>query len=129
MTSATPIKPTDSELEILRVIWQSGPSSVRHVNDELNQIRKVGYTTTLKLMQIMHEKGLLERQEQGRMHIYRPAIREEETQNLLLDTFLETAFSGSAMQLAMQALGKHKTTPEELEVLKSLIRKIEKDQK
>ena len=128
MATVLHIKPTNSELEILRVIWQLGSSSVRQVNDELNRKKKVGYTTTLKLMQIMHEKGLLERVEKGRMHIYRPSIKEEETQKLLLDKFLETAFGGSAMQLVMQALGKHKTTPEELEVLKTLIRKIEDEQ-
>ena len=123
------MKPTDSELEILRIIWEHGPSSVRFVNDELNGARKVGYTTTLKLMQIMIEKGLLVREEKGRMHIYNAAIREEDTKKLLLDRFVETAFGGSAMQLVMQALGKHRSTPEELEELKKLIRKIEDEQK
>lgn len=128
MSVSSPLKPTDSEIEILRIIWDNGPSSVRYINDALNRKKKVGYTTTLKLMQIMLEKGLLEREEKGRLHIYRPSFREEETKKLLLDRFVETAFGGSAMQLVMQALGKHKTSPEELKELKELIRKIEKEQ-
>jgi predicted transcriptional regulator len=128
MTPVPSLKPTDSELEILRIIWQLGPSSVRQVNDVLNEKRKVGYTTTLKLMQIMHEKGLLGREEKGRMHVYMAAIKENETQALLLDRFVESAFGGSAMNLVMQALGKHHTTPEELEKLKDLIKKLEKEQ-
>ncbi len=122
------LRPTDSELEILRIIWEDGPCSVRQVNEKLNLKRKVGYTTTLKLMQIMHEKKLLNRKEKGRMHIYSAAIREEDTQKLLLERFVESAFGGSAMQLVMQALGKHRATPEELEKLKELIRKIEEEQ-
>ena len=128
MSTNSPLKPTDSEIEILRIIWSKGPSSVRTVNEELNLKKKAGYTTTLKLMQIMIEKGLLDREEQGRLHIYRAAIKEEDTKKLLLDRFVETAFGGSAMQLVMQALGKHKTSPEELKELKELIRKMEKEQ-
>jgi len=127
MTSLPAIKPTDSELEILRVIWQQGPSSVRQVNDVLSMKKKVGYTTTLKLMQIMNTKGILDREEKGRMHIYSATFKEKETQKLLLDRFIDTAFGGSAMQLVMQALGKQETTPEEMEELKKLIKKIEKD--
>jgi predicted transcriptional regulator len=121
------IKPTDAELEILQVIWINGPSTVRIINEVLNQKKQVGYTTTLKLMQIMTEKGLLQRTEKGRKHIYNAAIKEEETKSLLLDKFVQTAFGGSAMKLVMQALGNHKTTPDELEELKELISKIEKD--
>ena len=87
----------------------------------------VGYTTTLKLMQIMTEKGLLKRSEEGRKHIYNVVLKEKETKNLLLDKFVKTAFGGSAMDLVMQALGNHQTTPDELEELKALIDKIEKD--
>jgi len=129
MTSIPVIKPTDSELEILRVIWQLGPSSVRQVNDVLSMKKQVGYTTTLKLMQIMNTKGMLVREEKGRMHIYSAAFKEKDTKNLLLDRFVDAAFGGSAMQLVMQALGKQETTPEELEELKKLIEKIEKDRK
>ena len=121
------LKPTDAELEILQVIWLHGPVSVRFVNDELNRNKMVGYTTTLKLMQIMTEKGLLKRSEEGRKHIYNVVLKEKETKNLLLDKFVKTAFGGSAMDLVMQALGNHQTTPDELEELKALIDKIEKD--
>jgi BlaI family penicillinase repressor len=123
------MKPTDSELEILQVIWIHGPVSVRFVNDELNQKKQVGYTTTLKHMQIMTEKGLLKRSEKGRKHIYNVVIKEKEAKSLLLDKFVKTAFGGSAMDLVMQALGNHQTTPDELEDLKALIDKIEKDNK
>ena len=121
------MKPTDAELEILQVIWLHGPVSVRFVNDELNREKQVGYTTTLKLMQIMTEKGLLKRSEKGRKHIYNVVIKEKEAKSLLLDKFVKTAFGGSAMDLVMQALGNHQTTPDELEELKALIDKIEKD--
>jgi predicted transcriptional regulator len=127
MPSIPAMKPTDSELEILQVIWLHGPSSVRFVNDELNRNKQVGYTTTLKLMQIMTEKGLLMRSEEGRKHIYNVVLKEKEAKNLLLDKFVKTAFGGSAMDLVMQALGNHQTTPDELEDLKALIDKIERD--
>lgn len=121
------MKPTNSELEILQVIWLHGPVSVRFVNDELNHKKLVGYTTTLKLMQIMTEKGLLKRSEEGRKHIYNVVLKEKEAKNLLLDKFVKSAFGGSAMDLVMQALGNHQTTPDELEDLKALIDKIERD--
>ena len=128
MNADPPLRPTDSELEILGIIWKLGPSSVRRINEELNTRKRVGYTTTLKIMQIMHEKGLLVREEKGRKHIYMTAIKEEETRRILLDRLVKSAFGGSAMQLVMQALGKHRTTPEELEELKELIRKLEEEQ-
>ena len=127
MQNTSPMKPTDSELEILQVIWLHGPVSVRFVNDELNRKKNVGYTTTLKLMQIMTEKGLLKRSEKGRKHIYNVVLKEKEAKSLLLDKFVKTAFGGSAMDLVMQALGNHQSTPDELEELKALIDKIEKD--
>jgi len=127
MVNITSMKPTESELEILQVIWLHGPVSVRFVNDELNRNKRVGYTTTLKLMQIMREKGLLMRSEDGRKHVYNVVIKEKEAKNLLLDKFVKTAFGGSAMDLVMQALGNHRTTPDELEELKALIDKIERD--
>jgi predicted transcriptional regulator len=129
MPNIPSMKPTDSELEILQVIWFHGPASVRFVNDELNRNKQVGYTTTLKLMQIMTEKGLLKRSEKGRKHIYDTVLKEKEAKTLLLDKFVKTAFGGSAMDLVMQALGNHQTTPDELEELKALINKIERDNK
>lgn len=129
MTNLLRVKPTDAELEILQVIWHHGPVSVRFVNDQLNLKKQVGYTTTLKLMQIMTEKGLLFRSVKGRKHIYDAVLQEKETKRLLLDRFVQTAFGGSAMDLVLQALGNHQTTREELDELKALISKIEKDNK
>ncbi len=121
------IKPTESELEILQVLWQQGPRSVRQVNDELNEHREVGYTTTLKTMQIMAEKGLTERDTSKRTHIYSATKPQSTTQNYLLGEFLQSAYRGSAKKLVLQALGNHRTTKEELREIKSLIEKLEKE--
>lgn len=121
------LKPTVSELEILGIIWENGPSSVREVNQEQNRSKKVGYTTTLKIMQIMYEKGLLLRREKGRMHIYETAVNEKIAKGQLLQRFVETTFGGSSMQLVMQALGNSHASTEELGQLKKLIEEIEKN--
>lgn len=118
-------KPTDSELEILHILWENGPSSVRYINDMLNERRDVGYTTTLKLMQIMNEKGLVKRDTAAKTHIYIAVAKENDTKNNLLNEFVNVAFHGSAMNLVMQALGNTKSSPEELEDLKALISKLE----
>jgi len=120
-------KPTDAELEILQVLWENGPSSVRFVNDELAEKREVGYTTTLKLMQIMFEKGLVARNTDARSHIYEAAIGRDATQRSLLGTFVDNVFSGSAMDLVMQALGNHKASKGELDQIKALIEKMENE--
>ncbi|WP_234734346.1 BlaI/MecI/CopY family transcriptional regulator [Tellurirhabdus bombi] len=120
------MKPTDSELEILQVIWAKGPSTVRQVNEELSRSKEVGYTTTLKLMQIMHEKNLLSRTEEGRYHIYTALVTEGDTRQNLLDRFVETTFRGSAAQLVMQALGNSKTSKEELDEIQKLIDQLSK---
>ncbi len=120
-------KPTQSELEILQIIWDNGPSTVRFVNDKLNERKKTGYTTALKLMQIMLEKNLLSRNEKSRVHIYYPVVQKEEIQSQLLDRFLENTFSGSAHKLVMQALGNHKPSKSELEEIKKLIDELEKN--
>ena len=120
-------KPTDSELEILQVLWENGPSPVRLVNDELAEKRDVGYTTTLKLLQIMHEKGLVVRNTDARSHIYEAAIERDATQRNLLGTFVNNVFSGSAMDLVMQALGNHKASKDELDQIKALIQKMENE--
>jgi BlaI family transcriptional regulator, penicillinase repressor len=114
-------KPTESELEILQILWQNGPSSVRFINEELAKQRDIGYTTTLKLMQIMFEKKLLSRTEEGRYHLYKAEIGEEATQINLLGKFVDSTFRGSAMKLVMQALGNHDSSKEELEEIKRLI--------
>ncbi|GAB4035344.1 BlaI/MecI/CopY family transcriptional regulator [Spirosoma gilvum] len=115
------MKPTDAELEILHVLWANGPSTVRQVYDILGQNREIGYTTALKLMQIMYEKGLLSREEDSRSHTYTAAVTEEDTQRSLVDRFVETAFRGSASKLVMQVLGQHKASREELDEIKALL--------
>lgn len=119
------IKPTESELEILQILWTEGPCTVRDVNTLLNQIKDVGYTTTLKIMQIMNEKGLVERETNSRTHIYTAGVNREDTQNILLNRFLENTFSGSASKLIMQALGNHNASSSELKEIKELIEKLE----
>lgn len=121
------IRPTDSELEILQVLWHKGPSTVREVNDLVGRDKEVGYTTTLKLMQIMTEKGLLSREKDSRTHIYTPVSDMDTTRAELLDRFLESAFSGSASSLVMQALGNHNASASELQEIKALIEQLEKD--
>jgi BlaI family transcriptional regulator, penicillinase repressor len=118
------MKPTDSELEILHVLWTGGPSTVRQVHEALSQSRDIGYTTALKLMQIMHEKGLLTREESNRSHTYAAAVTEEDTQRGLVDRFVETAFRGSASKLVMQVLGQHKASRQELDEIKKLLNQI-----
>lgn len=119
------INPTDSELEILQVLWQQGPCTVRSVNEILNTRREVGYTTTLKLLQIMHEKGLVSREEEGRTHIYAAHVDEQATRSQLLQEFVDQTFRGSAMEMVMQALGNHDASPAELDEIKALITSIE----
>lgn len=119
------IKPTEAELQILQVLWSEGPSSVRTVNDILSEQKETGYTTTLKLMQIMTEKGLVTRDTAQRTHIYRAAEAQEATQGTLLQSFLKNAFQGSAKTLVLQALGNHSTSQEELQEIKDLIEKLQ----
>jgi len=120
-------RPTEAELEILQVLWTTGSTSVRQVNEALHSARGVGYTTTLKLMQIMLEKGLLLRDSSKRTHIYRAAVAQQDTRQNLLENFVDQAFGGSAMDLVLQALGSHRATPEELEEIKALIEKLENE--
>jgi BlaI family transcriptional regulator, penicillinase repressor len=120
-----PIKPTNAELEILQVLWQHGPSTVRLVNDTLNeQKRAVNYTSTLKLMQIMVEKGMLDRDESNMKHIYIARLDEKETKSFLLDRFVDTMYKGSASSLMMQLLENKKASKEDLEKIKELLDKL-----
>lgn len=126
-------RPTESELAILQVLWEHGPSTVRFINDQLNnqslEEGEIGYTTTLKLMQIMVvNKGILKRDTSQRTHIYYPLISELEAKQRLLDKFVDTTFRGSAMDLVMQALGNHDASQEELTAIKELIQKLEDEQ-
>jgi BlaI family transcriptional regulator, penicillinase repressor len=118
------IKPTESELEILNVIWNKGQATVRDVHEVLEARKQSGYTTTLKLMQIMIEKGLLEREVSGKSHVYKAIIKREDAQDQLLQRLIDNAFSGSASQLVMQALGHHKSTPEELEEIRNYLKTL-----
>jgi predicted transcriptional regulator len=125
------MRPTDSELEILHILWQQGPCTVRTVNDLLNEDRKTGpkdatgYTTTLKLLQIMLEKGLVTREEEGRTHVYSSAVQQEEAQSQLLQQFVNNTFRGSTAQLVMQALGNQQASADELDEIKALIAQLE----
>jgi predicted transcriptional regulator len=118
-------KPTDAELGILRVLWTRGPSTVRQVHDALNQERPIGYTTALKLLQIMADKGLVARDETDRTHVYTASVSESETQRQLLDDLMARAFRGSAMTLVMQALSGARATPHELARIRQLLDEYE----
>jgi BlaI family transcriptional regulator, penicillinase repressor len=123
------LKPTESELEVLQILWKNGePMSVRAINDLLNQQREVGYTTTLKIMQLMTEKGILSREEDGRQHLYQPIVEESATQSQLIQTLVNNAFQGSMSKLVLQALGNHQASNEELEEIKRVIAQVENRQ-
>jgi BlaI family penicillinase repressor len=117
------IKPTESELEILQILWQKDYCTVRDVNEELSKIKQteIGYTTTLKLMQLMHEKGLVERDASNRTHVYKALLNQKKTQKSLVNKLINSAFNGSTSQLVMQALSDHKASPEELEAIKKYL--------
>lgn len=129
MSKEEKTNPTPSELEILQFLWKHGPSTVKQIHEELEKTKEVRYTTTLKTMQVMFERGMLQREAQGRKHIYRAAIAEEETQDVLLDRFLNKTFRGSALKLVMRALGNYDATQSDLNQLKDYIDQMEKTQK
>lgn len=122
----TPPRPTDAELEILCALWQRGPSTVRDVHERL-AAKGVRYTTTLKQLQVMTDKGLVTRDESGRSHIYRAATGEAETQSQLLEHLLESAFGGSAQQLFMRALSSKRASSAELAELRRLLDEAQDD--
>ncbi|MFT3705008.1 MAG: BlaI/MecI/CopY family transcriptional regulator [Agriterribacter sp.] len=119
-------KPTESELEILRVLWEKENATVREVHDELSTSKDVGYTTTLKLMQIMHEKGLVSRDDSSKTHVYQAIVSKEKTQKHLVGKMIDNLFAGSSAQLVMQALGNHKTSKDELEEIQQLLNSLKK---
>lgn len=116
--------PTKGELQILKVLWTRGPSTVRAVHDELQAERKTGYTTVLKLMQIMVEKGLLSRDESQRSHVYQARLSEEEVQTEMTRDLMDRAFGGSASQLVMRALSAEPTSPAELDEIRSFLQSL-----
>ncbi len=121
MVTTKYIKPTESELEILGVLWQRGLASVREVHEELARNKDVGYTTTLKLMQIMNEKGLVKRDASVKTHIYQASVSREKTQRHFLGKMIDGLFGGSSTQLVIQALGNHKASKEELDAIQNLL--------
>lgn len=118
------IKPTESELEILNVIWEKGEATVREVHEVLEKQKPSGYTTTLKLMQIMYEKDLLQREASGKTHIYKAAINKEAVQGQIVQRMIDNVFSGSAAQMVMQALGNHRTSAEELDEIRKYLKSL-----
>jgi predicted transcriptional regulator len=121
-------RPTDSETEILAVLWEQGPSTVRQVHEVVGERRGVGYTTVLKLLQIMTDKGLVERKAQGRSHVYRTAAPREQTQSRLVDDLVDRAFGGSATALVMRALGSRSSSPEELAEIRKMLDEMEQQE-
>ena len=121
MSNTKYVKPTESELEILQILWTKGLATVREVHEELAKTKDAGYTTTLKLMQIMHEKGLVKRDDSMRTHVYQAAVNKEKTQKHLLGKMIDSLFGGSPTQLVIQALGEHKATEEEIEKIQQMI--------
>lgn len=117
--------PTDAELQILSVLWKRGPSTVRDVHESLANVQDTGYTTVLKLMQIMAQKGFVERDETNRSHIYRAVITEDQAQRGLLGQLMDKAFSGSASQLVMRALSMQSATTHELDEIRALLNDLE----
>ena len=123
--ASKPPRPTDAELSILNVLWEHGPLSVRDIQRTMNEVRPTGYTTVLKMLQIMTEKGLVDRDEKVRPQIYRARYSQEHTQRRLLGDLLQRAFGGSVKALVLQALSTKKSRPEELEAIEKLLDRME----
>lgn len=120
------MKPTESEWEILRILWQKGPCTVREVHEYLVKTKETGYTTTLKLMQIMYEKALVDRDDTSRSHVYKATVSQEKARKAMTDKLIKTMFQGSSSKLVMQALGHHKVTKEELHAIRTYLDEMEK---
>jgi predicted transcriptional regulator len=125
MNSSNPVKPTEKEFEILQIIWEKGPVAVKDVHEALGGEDTNGYTTILKMLQIMHEKGLVTRQKSGKLHLYTAVPTQENTRQQIIDKMIDTVFQGSAMKLVMSALGNKKSSPEELLEIKKYLEKLE----
>jgi BlaI family penicillinase repressor len=120
------IKPTESELEILQILWEKGTCTVREVHEILETRKEAGYTTTLKLMQIMHEKGFVERNTTSKTHIYKAIINQQKTQQHLVNKMIDNVFNGSAARLVMQALGNQSASKEEIDSIKEYLDQLSK---
>jgi BlaI family penicillinase repressor len=122
-------EPTRAQLEILQVLWKHGPSTVRFVNDQLNrQKQALSYTSTLKLMQIMHEKGMLQRDESSMTHVYSTGLEEKKTKGVVLKKFVDAMYNGSVKNLMLELMGNEKTTNKEWETIKELLNRLDNDQ-
>ena len=125
MQSGLFIKPTEKELEILQIMWEKGPVAVKDVHECMGGEQQNGYTTILKLMQIMHEKGLVTRQKSGKLHLYKALASQEHTRQFMIEKMIKTVFQGSAMQLVMSALGNKHSSKQELMEIKRYLEKLE----
>ena len=125
MSIVQPPRPTDAELEILQTLWRLGPSTVREVHDAMGESRSVGYTTVLKMLQIMTEKGLVERDASNRSHVYQAANSEEQTQGQLIGHLAHRAFGGSSARLVMHALSNERASADELALIRALLDDLE----
>jgi predicted transcriptional regulator len=123
------IKPTESELEILQVMWSKGQCTVRDVHEELAKNKDAGYTTTLKLMQIMHDKGMVERDTTSKTHLYKALFTQEQAQSNALDKILSTVFKGSTSNLVIQALGQHRASQDEIDAIKNYLDQFDNNKK
>ena len=130
MATKSPPRPTDAELQILRVLWQRGASTVREVQEDLNETKPTGYTTVLKMLQIMTEKGLVRRDEQQRAHVYEAQLAQHQTQRQMVGDLLNRVFDGSASNLLMHALATKKSaSPEELSQIREMLNELERGEK
>ncbi|HEV8079699.1 MAG TPA: BlaI/MecI/CopY family transcriptional regulator [Chitinophagaceae bacterium] len=120
------LKPTESELEILNILWDKENATVREVHEELSKNKESGYTTTLKLLQIMFEKGLVTRDDSNKTHIYQPAVSKQKTQKQFLDKMINSLFAGSSTELVLQALGNQKASKEELQEIQKYLDNLKK---
>ena len=125
MSSEITQKPTESELEILQILWEKGNCTVREVHEILTLNKEAGYTTTLKIMQIMHEKGLVKRDTSSKTHIYSALASQQKTQQHLVSKLIDNAFSGSAARLVMQALGNHTSSKDEIDAIKKYLNELD----
>ena len=121
-------KPTEGELEILQILWRYGPCTVKRVNEIMNEKKEVGYTTSLKMLQIMIEKGFCLREAEGKLHIYKAAIKEQQVKKSYIRDMVDQVFEGSPMEMVVQTLGNYKASAQEISELKKLIKDLENNQ-
>lgn len=121
-------KPTEGELEILQILWHYGPCTVKRVNEIMNEKKEVGYTTSLKMLQIMLDKGFCVREAEGKLHIYRAAIKEQQVKKNYVRDMIDQVFEGSPMEMVVQTLGNYKASAQEIDELKKLIKDLESNQ-